>query len=95
MQSRNRGVYEIANHELVAEGADLLVVFHLNCDSYSAASPPAAILVGPGEIVQILCGTLIASRDFDYIPQINGTVLRGRRSSDDYFANLLRRDEFA
>src|SRR4029077_1690753 len=66
----------------LAEVCDLLLIAHIDRQGDCTAALPLSSGVQPRVIVQICCGRLIAGKNLDQIPQINGSSSRGLSDSD-------------
>src|SRR6266576_1434674 len=75
------------------EVCDLLLIAHIDRQGDCTAALPLSSGVQPRVIVQICCGSLIAGKNLDQVPQINGSSSRGL--SDSYFPNCLSAFELA
>src|SRR5438128_12151458 len=66
----------------LTEVCDLLLIAHIDRQGDCTAALPLSSGVQPRVIVQICCGSLIAGKNLDQIPQINGSSSRGLSDSD-------------
>src|SRR5437660_628047 len=66
----------------LTEVRDLLLIAHVDRQGDCAAALPLSSGVLPRVIVQICCGRLIAGKNLDQVPQINGSSSRGLSDSD-------------
>src|SRR6266849_170216 len=71
----------------LAEVCDLLLIAHIDRQGDCTAALPSFSGVLPRVIVQICGGSLIAGKNLDQIPQINGSSSRGL--SDSNFPNCV------
>ncbi len=78
-----------------AKGIDLLAILHLHGQGYGAAAAPVALLVGPGEVVQIFRRALVAAGDIYQVAQVDRALRRRLGRADDHIADLLRIGEFS
>ena len=76
--------------DATAERVDLLPVLHLHRNRDCAAASPVAVLVRPGQVIQILRRALVSARNIDQVAQVNRALRGGRRGADDHVADLLR-----
>src|SRR5437588_12925567 len=77
----------------LTEVRDLLLIAHVDRQGDCAAALPLSSGVLPRVIVQIGGGSLIAGKNLDQIPQINGGSSRG--PSDSNFTNCVSAFELA
>src|SRR6266568_8865712 len=66
----------------LTEVCDLLLIAHVDRQGDCTAALPLSSGVLPRVIVQISGGSLIAGKNLDQIPQINGSSSRGLSDSD-------------
>src|SRR5260370_21105221 len=66
----------------LTEARDLLLIAHVDCQGNRTATLPLPSWVLPRVVVQICGGSLIAGKNLDEIPQINGSSSRGLSDSD-------------
>src|SRR5438445_3044552 len=66
----------------LTEVCNLLLIAHIDRQGDCTAALPLSRGVQPRVIVQICCGSLIAGKNLDQIPQINGSSSRGLSDSD-------------
>src|SRR5437016_549019 len=77
----------------LTEVCDLLLIAHIDRQGHCSAALPLSSAVLPRVIVQISGGSLIAGKNLDQIPQINGSSSRGL--SDSNFPNRVSALELA
>src|SRR6202162_5962613 len=77
----------------LTEVCDLLLIAHVDRQGDRTATLPLSGGVLPGVIVQICGGSLIAGKNLDQIPQINGSSSRGLSNSN--FPNCVSAFELA
>src|SRR6266481_4397171 len=77
----------------LTEARDLFLVAHVDCQGDCTAALPLPGGVLPRVIVQIGSGALVAGKNLDQIPQINGSSSRGLSDSD--FPNCVSAFELA
>src|SRR5260370_39796346 len=66
----------------LTEARDLLLIAHVDCQGNRTATLPLPSWVLPRVVVQICGGSLIAGKNLDQIPQVNGSSSRGLSDSD-------------
>src|ERR1700737_2980211 len=77
----------------LTEACNLLLIAHIDCQGDCTAALPLSSGVLPRVIVQIGGGSLVAGKNLDQIPQINGSSSRG--PSDSNFPNCVSAFELA
>src|SRR6266478_1698286 len=77
----------------LTEARDLLLIAHIDCQGNCTATLPLSSGVLPRVIVQISGRSLIAGKNLDQIPQINGSSSRGLSNSN--FPNCVPAFELA
>src|ERR1700730_2203190 len=81
---RRKNLFELCKFliDRLTEVRDLLLIAHVDRQGDCTAALPLFSGVLPRVIVQICGGSLIAGRNLDQVPQINGSSSRGLRDSD-------------
>src|SRR5882757_10429361 len=77
----------------LTEVCDLLLIAHIDRQGDCTATLPLSSWILPRVVVQIGGGSLIAGKNLDQIPQINGSSSRGL--SDSNFPNCISAFELA
>src|ERR1700722_3212732 len=92
---RRKNLFELCKFliDRPTEVRDLLLVAHVDRQGDCTAALPLSSGILPRVIVQICGGSLIAGKNLDQIPQINGSSSRGL--SDSNFANCVSAFELA
>src|SRR3954470_19953859 len=81
---RRKNLFELRKFliDRLTKARDLLLIAHVDCQGNGTATLPLSSGVLPRVIVQIGGGSLIARKNLDQIPQIDGSSSRGLSDSD-------------
>src|SRR5713101_6967644 len=92
---RRKNLFELCKFliDRLTEARDLLLIAHIDRQGNRTATLPLSSWVLPRVVVQIGGGSLIAGKNLDQIPQINGSSSRGL--SDSNFPNCISAFELA
>src|SRR2546426_4272937 len=81
---RRKNLFELCKFliDRLTEARYLSLIAHVDCQGNRTATLPLSTCVLPRVIVQICGGSVIAGKNIEQVPQINGSSSRGLSDSD-------------